>query len=180
MTPETLREIGECLYGDRWQAPLARAIGINDRTMRDWATGKGRPDAAMAKLAELLAARQKRISAAAKTLVARPATHWYRTDMPDGMSVLWIDGNEGTGRCIVSVYDQRSTEPSCRIDGAGRQVPLGESDDPYPETGLVVYGLHKWDRPTVVEFAAIDAAIAVAIAVADESPADVIPSPALG
>lgn len=40
MTPETLRHIGAALYGPSWQAELAKALGVNDRTMRRWLTGE--------------------------------------------------------------------------------------------------------------------------------------------
>jgi hypothetical protein len=31
-----LMQVGEALYGDRWQSDLSRAIGVSDRTMRRW------------------------------------------------------------------------------------------------------------------------------------------------
>jgi hypothetical protein len=31
-----LRQVGEALFGARWQSDLSRAIGISDRTMRRW------------------------------------------------------------------------------------------------------------------------------------------------
>lgn len=40
MTPEQLKEIGNLLYGERWQAPLARDLGVNVRTVARWATGE--------------------------------------------------------------------------------------------------------------------------------------------
>lgn len=43
MTPSELRAVGELLYGERWQSPLAKDLGVNDRTVRKWADGKGRP-----------------------------------------------------------------------------------------------------------------------------------------
>jgi hypothetical protein len=38
-----LRNVGEMLYGARWQAPLARDLGVTDRTVRNWAGGHGCP-----------------------------------------------------------------------------------------------------------------------------------------
>ncbi len=38
-----LRKVGETLYGARWQAPLARDLGVTDRTIRNWAGGQGCP-----------------------------------------------------------------------------------------------------------------------------------------
>jgi hypothetical protein len=34
-----LAEAGEALYGPRWQSDLARALDVNDRTVRRWASG---------------------------------------------------------------------------------------------------------------------------------------------
>jgi hypothetical protein len=34
-----LRQIGEALYGQAWQAELSREIGVSDRSMRRWAAG---------------------------------------------------------------------------------------------------------------------------------------------
>ena len=31
-----LRQVGEALFGARWQSDLSREIGISDRTMRRW------------------------------------------------------------------------------------------------------------------------------------------------
>ncbi len=40
MTPDQIREIGESLYGPRWQAKLARALTVSTRTVRYWLSGK--------------------------------------------------------------------------------------------------------------------------------------------
>ena len=37
---DTLRQAGEALYGDRWQSPLSRDLGVTDRTMRNWTSGR--------------------------------------------------------------------------------------------------------------------------------------------
>ena len=36
MTPDLLRDAGEALYGPLWQSELARALGVNGRTVRRW------------------------------------------------------------------------------------------------------------------------------------------------
>ena len=36
----TLQKIGEALFGPRWQSELARELGVNDRTVRRWASGE--------------------------------------------------------------------------------------------------------------------------------------------
>lgn len=35
-----LASVGTTLYGPQWQAPLAREIGINPDSLRDWLTGR--------------------------------------------------------------------------------------------------------------------------------------------
>lgn len=35
-----LEQCGEALYGSLWQTELSRALGVSDRTVRRWASGK--------------------------------------------------------------------------------------------------------------------------------------------
>ncbi|RWC26996.1 MAG: adhesin [Mesorhizobium sp.] len=35
-----LKIAGEVLYGERWQTPLARDLGVSDRTVRNWCAAK--------------------------------------------------------------------------------------------------------------------------------------------
>lgn len=37
---ETLRIVGEALYGAQWQSPLARDLGVAIRTMQRWANAE--------------------------------------------------------------------------------------------------------------------------------------------
>ncbi|MCA1376929.1 MULTISPECIES: hypothetical protein [unclassified Bradyrhizobium] len=47
MTNQLLQDIGEQLYGPRWQTDLSRAIDVSDRTMRRWVSGEdGVPEGA--------------------------------------------------------------------------------------------------------------------------------------
>ena len=39
MSEQLLKAIGVFLYGDQWQAPLARDISVSERSMRRWAAG---------------------------------------------------------------------------------------------------------------------------------------------
>lgn len=39
MPPALLREVGEALFGPRWQSDLARALNVADRTVRRWDAG---------------------------------------------------------------------------------------------------------------------------------------------
>jgi hypothetical protein len=39
LSKELLRQVGEFMFGAEWQAPLAREIGVGERSMRRWAAG---------------------------------------------------------------------------------------------------------------------------------------------
>lgn len=39
MSSKLLRDVGEAVYGPRWQTELSRALGISDRTVRRWSSG---------------------------------------------------------------------------------------------------------------------------------------------
>ena len=39
MTPDQLRLVGEALYGDLWQNPLAADLNVSDRSIRYWLSG---------------------------------------------------------------------------------------------------------------------------------------------
>ena len=43
MTPSELRAAGRLLFGERWQTPLARALGVNPRTVRGWFSSRRPP-----------------------------------------------------------------------------------------------------------------------------------------
>lgn len=47
MTPDELRAIGAALYGAEWQSPLARALGVNPRTIRKLVSGEMRVSATL-------------------------------------------------------------------------------------------------------------------------------------
>lgn len=71
MTPAHLATAGALLYGARWQAELARALGVSRETVRLWANGTVpiRADVP-ATLADLLARRQAAIRVALAHLPA--------------------------------------------------------------------------------------------------------------
>lgn len=52
-----LAEVGEALYGPRWQSALARELGVTDRTVRRWASGGPVPARAY-RVLELVAMRR--------------------------------------------------------------------------------------------------------------------------
>ena len=58
-----LREIGEALYGDHWISPLARALGVNVRTMQRWAAAQNSvPPESVNALLQVLSDRHTAIS----------------------------------------------------------------------------------------------------------------------
>lgn len=69
MTPDLLRAIGEAAYGERWQTPLAEAVGVRDRMVRYWLSGRPMPPDLSRRLGMVLTARMAEISAA-KDLLA--------------------------------------------------------------------------------------------------------------
>lgn len=65
-TAPSLRQIGEALYGPRWQSDLARDLGVSDRTMRRWVADPGSmPPSVWAELANLCRERARRLEALA-------------------------------------------------------------------------------------------------------------------
>jgi len=40
LTAAAFRRLGEAMYGPQWQTPMARAIGVTDRTVRYMAAGE--------------------------------------------------------------------------------------------------------------------------------------------
>jgi hypothetical protein len=75
LSPELLRQIGEALYGDRWQTAMSRDLNVVDRTVRRWVAGADTPRPGVAaELRELLRARgqglREQISKIDKALAA--------------------------------------------------------------------------------------------------------------
>lgn len=60
MTPDLLKAAGAALFGPRWPAELAAALGISDRTLRRWAAGQADIPAGIAgEIEQLLRQRHK-------------------------------------------------------------------------------------------------------------------------
>lgn len=54
-------QLAEALHGERWQAPLARNLGVNLRTVQRWAAGQNEPSATVVEqLRQMLAAKIER------------------------------------------------------------------------------------------------------------------------
>jgi DNA-binding transcriptional regulator YiaG len=59
---ETIRRIGEALFGRQWQTDLAEALSVSSRTVRRWAAGEERPRPGVWQdLAELLREHEQHI-----------------------------------------------------------------------------------------------------------------------
>ena len=75
MNLETLRACGEVLYGPRWQQPLARALKVDDRTVRRWVAGQtSMPDDLPSRLLGVLAAKRSAIKEMQETI------RWIRNE----------------------------------------------------------------------------------------------------
>ncbi|HAT1665502.1 TPA: hypothetical protein I8Y34_004787 [Raoultella ornithinolytica] len=61
---EKLRAVGEAVYGDKWQSPLSRALGISDRTVRNFVSGKSQPENLSNRLLEAMKLEMGKIKAA--------------------------------------------------------------------------------------------------------------------
>jgi DNA-binding XRE family transcriptional regulator len=59
---DILKAAGEALYGRRWQTPLARDLGVTDRTIRNWAGGVNRPIDLATRIIPLLRARREQLT----------------------------------------------------------------------------------------------------------------------
>lgn len=59
MSRDTLRAFGAALYGPHWQREIARALDVNERSVRRWAAGDFQPPATI--LPELLDLARARI-----------------------------------------------------------------------------------------------------------------------
>ena len=40
-----IARVGRALYGAQWKSPLARELGVHERSLRRWAAGEARPPA---------------------------------------------------------------------------------------------------------------------------------------
>lgn len=69
MTPfDKLRAVGKILHGARWQAPIARDIGVSDRTVRRWVADQHAPDWVCVSLSRALECRDIQTKSARKVL----------------------------------------------------------------------------------------------------------------
>lgn len=69
LTPALLRQIGEALYGPRWQVGLGRLLGRSGRMVRYWVAGEvAIPEEARSKLRAALKERREDCSKLAELL----------------------------------------------------------------------------------------------------------------
>lgn len=71
---QLLEAIGRALYGERWQAPLARDLSVHKDTMQDWKQGRTSPrEGVYADLQQILNRRAVELDRAAAALQRRLA-----------------------------------------------------------------------------------------------------------
>ena len=58
MTREIFQQVGEALYGPRWQAAMARDLGVQLRSVQRWLSGERVMPDIRVELADLLKRRQ--------------------------------------------------------------------------------------------------------------------------
>jgi len=58
MTPALFQQVGEALYGPRWQAAMARDLGVQLRSVQRWLSGDREIPDIRAELADLLGQRR--------------------------------------------------------------------------------------------------------------------------
>jgi hypothetical protein len=73
---DILRRSGEALHGERWQAPLARDLGVALRTLQRWTAGDNPiPPGVWPDLCKLLAARADNIAELLRVLAEDLGAH---------------------------------------------------------------------------------------------------------
>ena len=69
MTIEQLEQAGQLLYGNLWQSALARALDVDNRTVRRWVSGESAIKQSIAQeIIELLKNNQSQINQFIETL----------------------------------------------------------------------------------------------------------------
>lgn len=68
---QTLRQIGEALFGLTWQSDLARELKTSSRTIRRWLAGDSIPDGVWADLNLICLQRAQKLSEMAQSLRLR-------------------------------------------------------------------------------------------------------------
>ncbi len=111
MTSAELAAMCLAIWGHNWQGPLARALKVNDRTVRRWASGDVPiPDSVESDIRRILGADE------------RVETHWPRDE--------WIvQREEGRRMYVVHTITPRFIARAVECDEDGSSVPEeGEAD----------------------------------------------------
>jgi hypothetical protein len=102
----TITEIGVDLYGSCWQRELAKALGVNERTVRRWAAGGGVPRDIELVLSQLALARAKRLRYVAKFLEEG------RLQNKKSNGMLGVRFDTGKRRPLIVFVPDEQQEPS--------------------------------------------------------------------
>ncbi len=103
--------------------------------------------------------------------MTRSATHWHHTVDRYGRKILFITSDEigVLSEAICAVFDGMSEEVSYRLVDGKRVALDPESDAPYPERGLIVFGRSKHNRLSLMEARGLDGLHMAAVADAVEA-----------
>lgn len=67
--PDALIRAGRAMFGDNWQTPIARELGVSDRSVRYWTKGEHAiPAGVVGDLVKILRARGRKMDALADEL----------------------------------------------------------------------------------------------------------------
>ena len=112
LTPADLEKIGRALYGEQWQTPLSRDLGMSDRSLRYLADGTRPIHAELAaELLALLRARRDELDELAEKMASKAASS-LATQAAGGLVGAKLSGSDAAALARMKGYG----------DGFQRQV----------------------------------------------------------
>lgn len=90
---DLLRLVGEALYGERWQAPIACDLGVSDRAVRYWLSAANRsPDDLDARLLSIVQTKHEALGGLQDVIRERIS----QRVAPNNFSARTAQANEGS------------------------------------------------------------------------------------